>query len=132
MVGEVLRADLAQIGAVAYLGGWQTVLSLVLTPGDWDITGVLWYNPVSLEPVAVVGASLSFVTNTQGIPNEANTGIWQQPEQNINPYSATPVGPVQSTSAASRTVFLTAKILDEPTVAGSGVVWGVIRARRMR
>jgi hypothetical protein len=130
MVGQVLLVNVVEISGATYLNpGFQDAVSLSLPAGDWDVCGILYYNPAASSDTWWISASLSFASGTQGA-QEAVTTIYESGAQNTQ-RNATPVGPVSSTSAAPRTVYLVARIQNVSDV-NYGVIFGTIRARRMR
>ncbi len=132
MVGEVLLVRTSIPGAAYTVGSNipQNVLSLNLPAGDWDVVGTLVVNSSATSVMDMINGSLSFVSATIG-PDESTACHSGHALQN-NYYWTAQAGPIQSTSAALRTIYLVARINYISDLADYPLVWGVIRARRMR
>lgn len=75
-VGEIISASLSASTPTSMTTATpKTVTSITLTPGDWNIQGILYWLPAASTNVTVFTESISATTNTLasafGIPNAA-------------------------------------------------------------
>lgn len=130
-VGEYLESVLGSGSATSVTNNTaKTIVSITLTPGDWDVSGLINYIDAASTSTTSSYASLSLVTNAidttvgrfsgnffgAGVPGAStNYGI--------------PVGPLRFSVSSNTTVFLVA--ICNFTVS-TKTAYGIIRARRVR
>lgn len=128
-IGEVISATLAQGSAVALTTATaKTVTSISLTPGDWDVDGVVGLIPAASTSITQMAEGAHTTTDTLGaagtfsniiqaatVPG-ANAMYRNIPRQRIN-------------VAATTTVYLIAQATFTVSTLGA---FGTIRARRVR
>jgi hypothetical protein len=123
-IGEVISALLTTGLAVG--GSPTTLLSMVLSPGDWDVTAELWLQATgSTNPTTLQGA-INTVANFPGVPG---VGVARYVEGYTSPVVGlvmAALGPARISSAANTTVYLMAS--SNQTANG----YGKLYARRAR
>lgn len=129
MVGEIITSSLAAGSATALTTATpKTITSIALTPGDWDVSGVVDFLPAATTSITVLAEGASAVTNTLGADDTYAS----------DSMAATVPGavaqrkniPTQRISiAANTTIYLIASATF--TVAAM-TGFGTIRARRVR
>ena len=66
-IGELKTASLAVGAATALVTATpKTIISMTLTPGDWDVSGVVDFLPAATTSITVLGEGVSTVDNTFG------------------------------------------------------------------
>jgi hypothetical protein len=107
------------------------ITSVLLTPGDWEVSGVGGYYPSTVNATSI-SMAVSLVSNT--LPSNTTDSLEGQFEMSVtfSPNSANcwPVGPRR----VNVTVNTTAYLVGEASYSGAGtpVFWGFIKARRVR
>jgi hypothetical protein len=133
MIGEELVSTVVIGSAVPLVNGAaKTVTSIVLTPGDWDVTGIGYFTGSSATKVAYIYATLSPIDN----------GLDQDPGRSgVMPFFYTAplltdinqvsqdAGTSRFTVAANTTVYL---VVQASFNSGTWSAFGYLRARRMR
>jgi hypothetical protein len=132
MVGEVLSSS--NIGGVALTtNAAMNVTQITLSPGDWNVGGVIIFSPANTGPNSVI-AALSQTAATLPSDNDVATGrgimqqIWAS-SMPSNKTQTTPTSLMRVNTSTSKTVYLVAL-----AVFGGGIVTvtGYISARRVR
>lgn len=128
-VGEVLTATLAVGDAVALVTTEaKDVLTLDLTPGDWDVDAVLGLIPAATTSITNVAGGLHTTADTLG----AAGTYFQRASAAVVPGAVQQHNPVPTQRfnvAVATTIHLVAKAtFTVDTLAG----FGTIRARRVR
>lgn len=132
MVGEVIANS--SIGGIALTtAAAMNVASVTLTPGDWNVGGVVVFTPANTGPNSVI-AALSQTAATLPSDNDVATGrgimqqIWAS-SMPSNKTQTTPTSLMRVNTSTSKTVYLVAM-----AVFGGGIVsvTGYISARRVR
>lgn len=125
VIGEIIQAA-NQAGSPLTTGTAINVTSIVLTAGDWDVRGEVWYYPSAT--MAYIQAGIG--TTSATVPNLPAYGTsTSQLGGSITSTSALPVGSCVINVSASTTVYLLSMaIFASGTVSSSGK----ITARRMR
>ena len=126
-VGELLTNQLASGSATALVTATaKTVVSLTLTPGDWDITGVLDFS-LAGATTSSLRAGINSTTNAFGAQDTfVNTPLV------VTALTDTcgKVVPVMRVSIAANTTY---HLVGQATfTAGAVTAYGTIRARRVR
>jgi hypothetical protein len=65
-IGEILTATAAPAAVSLTTATAATVISVALTAGVWDVTGVVNYTPDTTTSISVTGQGINSVTNTLG------------------------------------------------------------------
>jgi Collagen triple helix repeat (20 copies) len=131
-VGEVISAG-NTIGFNLTTAVPSNVVTLVLTPGDWNVGGVIIFAPTSTGPNSVI-AALSQTTNTLPPDSDVATGkaIMQQIWASSMPSGktqTTPTSLIRVNTTTQKNVYLVA----QATFGGGSVnVTGYASARRIR
>jgi hypothetical protein len=131
-IGEVISSSLiASINLTTAVV--MNVTSITLTPGDWNIGGVVIFTPVSTGPNSVI-AALSQTAAALPTDNDVATGkgIMQQIWASSMPAGktqTTPTSLIRINTSTPKTVYLVA----QATFGGGSVgVTGYVSARRVR
>ena len=134
IVGQVLEDSIASGDAVAVaLTAKVEIGTLTLTPGDWDVSGVVVLNNVQ--------TGISDLTAGIATPAAANLGddmltVNQQHDTQIindgNSVVPIPVSRFRVAAATTQVVKLAVHIEGFPNGLPASVAWGRIVARRMR
>lgn len=127
-VGEVLSTTVAPATVSLTSTTAANVASVALTPGDWDVSGVVNYTPNAITSVTVMSQGASATTATLGAQDTYSTdaNAAEIPGANV----ITKVIPTQRFKLASlTTVYLVALAVFTANTLTAG---GTIRARRMR
>lgn len=128
-IGEYIESVVASGSAVSLTTGTaKTVTSISLTPGDWDVSGVVSLLPAASTSVTRRSASISLTADTLGA-NGAQT---------IQPVAAVVTGatsfslptPTVRVSIAVTTIVYLIGFAD--FTVSTMAAFGAIRARRMR
>jgi hypothetical protein len=123
-VGEYVTASASTVSLTN--GTAANITSISLTAGDWDVSGVIQFNPAGTTVMQVQNGSISTTSAAQG-PLGSNGGISGSQTAGNGATVVTPV--VRLSIASTTTVFLVANtFFSTSTCTGSGV----IRARRVR
>lgn len=132
-VGEVITASLASGSAVSLTDATaKTVTSITLTPGDWDVSGVVGYIVGPTTSTVYFEAGTSLVDNTAGTAGSDYTRLPYGASgvvTNSNSYFTAPLRRVTVAAATTTVVYLIAK---SSFSISTTTAWGTIRARRMR
>ena len=128
IVGEYITSLVALGGAVNLATNvGSTVTSIVLTAGDWDVTGIIDFHPGSTTAVTYLQGGSSLSPTTLGIQDTFFT----------NPFStATTLIDASETLPTRRFNFISTNTVYLVAIAGFTVstmtAYGSIRARRVR
>jgi hypothetical protein len=131
-IGEEITASVASGSAIALTSNAaKTITSIVLTPGDWDVSGQVAFTSTATTSFTINAGSLSTVTDT----SSAVLGRWNQHVgaafvPNGIPISAV-MGPSRFTVATATTTTVYLVAFATFTVSTSGG-YGIISARRAR
>lgn len=130
-VGEYVAANLGNASAITLSNNTPaTVISISLTAGDWDVTGVVGFNPGGSTVVTQYLAALSTTTNATPGPDSGMQIEVSFPSASTFAQATILPVPVSRISIASTTtVYLVA---DSLFSTSSCLAWGNIRARRVR
>ena len=135
-IGEYTTASIASAAAVALVttGTVTSIVSITLTPGDWDVWGSGYFQASSTAVlwgtmgVAVNNASNAFPANPSG--GMAQLSLSSSGVSSLA-TSILGVGAVQFLSSATMTAWLVANVLASAGVASCSA-YGIIQARRRR
>lgn len=127
-VGELISAAVAVgAGIVLTTGVAVNVTSIALTAGDWDVTGVVDFNPGATTTTTSLQGGLSIVSATLGAQDSGFSNPFAIASTGVDASEVLPV--VRFSLAGPTTVFLVA-------VAAFAIstlkAYGTIRARRVR
>ncbi|MDI6742655.1 MAG: hypothetical protein QMD11_07935 [Smithella sp.] len=135
-IGELLSVTIPIGNAISETSATPVnVCSLNLTPGDWDVSGVL-NRSLNGATATIYGAAISPTSNT--VPPQAGGGgvgpdsvVSQRATfgTTITGAFITAVGPVRISLAAAAAIYLVAA---DTFSAGTIDIYGTLRARRMR
>lgn len=134
--GEYLTSTVASGSAVSCsTGTGKSVTSLALTPGDWEVSGVIHHKCGATTNVTQLRASLSTTADTEG-SQAGGSGVGVEGLVVFNQAAAVPaadistvIPPVRVSLTANTTIQLVAK--DTFTVSTMGA-YGSLQARRIR
>lgn len=134
--GEYLSASVATGSAVSLSTGTaKDVVALALTPGDWEVFGVVHHKPAASTSVTALKASISPTVDTAGT-QAGGSGIGLEGLVVSNMAAMVPaadvsqqVGPVRVSLTTNTTIHLVAQ--DTFTVSTMGA-YGSLQARRVR
>lgn len=129
-LGEELSAELVAGSKVSLVTNTpKTIISLELTPGDWDLYGVVTFVAAATTSITRLSQSISTTTNTHGnnkqrkqqttaavVPGATNTPIADTPTVRVN-------------IAANTTYYL---IAEATFTVDTLQAYGYLRARRVR
>lgn len=124
-IGEFLSASLAGGSAITLTTNvTASPVSLSLTAGDWDVSGVVQFSPTAAIPAgSYLGAALGLTIASPGVPD----GTYQVANASVSTSVPTPIDRFSFT--ATTTVHLNAYA---NFASGSLTAFGQIRARRVR
>lgn len=135
-VGELVTSTVATAAAVALSTGVsKDVTTISLTPGDWDVSGVVDFKPAATTSVTALKAGVSAALDT--LPTQAGGSgigtdpldVWNQAANVPAADVSVPFGPARVTLAATTTLHLVASATFTVSTMGA---YGTIRARRVR
>jgi hypothetical protein len=128
-VGEYVSSTVLVANAVSMVTNvGKTVTSITLTPGDWDVTGLVGSRTAATTSISHTSQSISLVDNTMGgIGNETSRNNGAYVPGALSFLEATPV--VRISIATTTVVYMVAHALF--TIAAVDC-YGVLRARRVR
>ena len=135
-IGEYLSTTVATASAVSLTTATaKDVMTLALTPGDWDVSAMVQHKPAATTSITVLSCSISPTADTMntqpggsGIGTDPIVTLGQAAQVNALEVSQS-ITPVRVSVAAATTLHLVCK--DTFTVSTMGA-YGTIRARRMR
>ena len=137
LVGEYMSAVIASGSALALTTATaRTIASLVLTAGDWDVAGELWFTPAATTTATALAAGIG--TTANAVPaapadNAARASVSATSASSMNntgiANTVLACGPCRMSLAATTTVYIAAlATFAVSTLSG----YGRIRARRLR
>jgi hypothetical protein len=132
-VGEYVESNIASGSAIAAgaTGVAKTLTSISLTAGDWDVSGVVQWIPLSTTVMSAYAGSISTTTNTLDITN----GRWSSMVLQTgvtgagNTDGSSAIIPCRFSLASTTTIYLVGRATY--TTAGLNM-YGILRARRVR
>lgn len=105
------------------------VTSISLTAGDWDVSGVVLYNPNAATTTSYMQVGISQTSATQPTLGAENNGVFSTDTLAAGVAEAFTIGPMRISLAGTTTVYLVA----EATFAvNTQSAYGFIGARRVR
>ena len=130
-VGEVLTASLAVGSATALTTATaKTIISMSLTAGDWDVTGVIDFKPAATTNTTLLLFGASSTNNTLGADDTYASTVFLTAGQVTTVGDYRRVIPTQRFSLAGTTTIY---LVGQATFTVSTQTgYGTIRARRMR
>jgi hypothetical protein len=121
IVGEILEAT--QTGTAVTTNTTTNLVQLTLTPGDWDVVGIVSIRPTGGSVTRVLAGT---VQTSAGVPVFPDRLVVNGSDTTVQEY---PVPTVRLNVAASTTIYLSATAtFAAGTVSGDGY----LRARRVR
>jgi len=138
--GEYLEANTLLAGAVALTTATPAnITSVILTPGDWDVVGIIDFVPAATTSVTQLNNSLSTTTATlatKAPSTSAAINIGPFATTSVNQAAAVPAAevmlagsPTRISVSANTTVYLVAQAA---FTVSTMTAYGSIRARRVR
>jgi len=132
-VGEYIESNITNGASVAAgtTGNAKTMTSLTLTPGDWDVAGVISWIPAATTTLTAHYASISLTTNVVdftfgrinvGTLPSAITGAGNTTNSNV-------VMPCRFNVSANTIIYLVGQAIYGVSTLG---MYGNLRARRIR
>lgn len=130
-IGEVIPAALAQGSLITLTTNTPAnVTSIILTPGDWEITGVVDYLPAATTTViSLQQASSTTTANFDGTQDADSVSALCGGVPNSQMRLPIPTRRIQVSGPASVTVYLVTRAIFGTSTLKA---WGSINARRMR
>lgn len=127
-LGEELSAELVIGSAVSLTTATpKTITSLLLTPGDWDLTGIVTFVPAATTSITRLTQSISTTTNTHGNNKQKRSQSQAAVVPNAEVISDTPT--VRVNISANTTYYLVAEAV---FTVSTMTAYGYLRARRIR
>lgn len=127
-IGEYIESVVPAAGVALTSGAVADITSISLTPGDWDVTGVIGLRYGAGTTCSAERGSISQVAGTLG-----TVASGQQAQQaamtGTTVDNVFPVGPVRISLSATTTLYLNAMAVFAVNTMNA---WGTIRARRAR
>lgn len=129
-VGEYVSSTVLVGSSIALTTNTQTnVTSITLTPGDWDVSGVVYINPAATTNVTRWTASISTTSATlDGTPGRFSNTIVTGGTTPGNVLTESII-PTRMSLSANTTVYL---IAYSTFTVSTNSAFGIIRARRVR
>jgi hypothetical protein len=130
-VGELITASLAVGSATALVTATaKDVITISLTAGDWDVTGVVDFAPAATTNATLLLAGASQTANTLGADDTYSSTVFLTAGQVTTNGNYRQVIPTQRFSLAATT---TVRLIAQATFTVSTMTaYGTIRARRVR
>ena len=130
-IGEYISSTVAVGSGVSLTPNTITnITSIVLTPGDWDVSGTLYYVGSGVGTNATSGQSSITTVSAGGSIIMGQSHLFDCASQNLgNYYPTSYMGPARFNVSSNTTVYLVGAIV---FFAGTMVGAGIIRARRVR
>jgi len=126
-VGEYITSVIGSGSAVSLTTGTAAnVTSITLTPGDWDVSGVVEFTPAAGTAVTYIAGSSGTTSATH---NAQNGFLIGGIGAGIVGVLANPIGTVRYSVASNTTVYLVAQ---SAFSGGTMAAYGFIGARRAR
>lgn len=131
-VGEIIESKILSGSATSLVTSTsKNVTSISLTPGDWEVYGVIYFVPAATTNVVMLFSSIAVTTNTldttSGAFDATSYGTGQVPGTTPNP--AAHVGPIRLSLSATTTYYLVANAQFSVSTL---TAYGYIKARRVR
>jgi len=129
-VGEYKESEVLIASAVSLVTATaKDITSLSLTPGDWDVWGVIDMNPAGTTTMSTVEGWIS--TTSATAPTKPNKGALFHYQQSFGAGLAQdfPVGRRRISIAATTTVYLSVKVSFAISTLSA---YGLLAARRFR
>ena len=131
-VGEYISASVAVGSAVSLTTATPAnITSISLTAGDWDVTGVIYFNTTSTTSITIFGACLTATSATFSLSAGAFVRTVQPAEVPLtgSPSFTSQVGPYRISLASTTTIYL---VSTQEFTASTLTGWGLLSARRVR
>jgi len=132
-VGEYIESNIANGAPVAAgtTGNAKTMTSITLTPGDWDVAGVISWIPAATTTLTAHYASISLTTNAIDFTfGRVNVGTLPSAVTGVgNTTNSNPVMPCRFNVSASTIIYLVGQAVYGVSTLG---MYGNLRARRIR
>jgi len=127
-LGEELSAEVLVGDAVALVTNTaKTVVSVTLTAGDWDLSGVVSFLPAATTSITKLSQSISATTNTHGANKNKKAAAFTAVVPNDTAIADTPI--VRVNVSETTTYYL---IAQATFTVDTLSVYGYLRARRVR
>lgn len=128
-VGQYIEASLAAGSATSLVSGTaKTVISISLTAGDWDVSGVVYYTTGGTTSTTAVSCATSTVDNT--FPSDPDPSVYQYNGATVtNHFFRIPAGLKRYSLSSTTTVYL---VTASNFTVSTTTAYGLIRARRVR
>lgn len=131
-VGQILTASLAIGSSVSLTSGvTANIATITLTPGDWDVWGVVDFNGAATTTATFCIAGIS--QSSTGLPSAGDLDRTQQVFNSFAVFNIAtvivPAGPIRLTVASNTQIWLTGTAAFAVSTA---TAFGTIRARRVR
>lgn len=129
-VGEVIESNV-QVGSAVSLtsGATSDVTSIVLTPGDWDVTGNAVLKTTATTSVTFIAGSITTVAATHNSNNGFRISSPAHAPGTADLGGACPARRIQVATATTTTVYLNAT---GTFTVSTLVAYGYVSARRAR
>lgn len=129
-IGEYVSSNVSATMALTN-GSAKTITSVSLTAGDWDVSGLVSFNPSSTTATQVGGGIGTTANALPSVPSDSGSfssvgGSWSG---SVQPSMWLPVSPARISVASTTTVYLIGYAVFS---AGTMQVGGTLRARRVR
>jgi len=128
-VGEAVRAVVTSFTNFAATATWGNVTSISLTAGDWDVTGLLYYQLNGATSAGAYEVAISLFSGNTTTDHSAGDNVMDGPFPTVALNQSISVPVWRVSVASTTTVFL--KALGVYTVGNPRYV-GRISARRIR
>lgn len=131
VVGEIIDATLSSGSATSLTTATaKDIITVSLTAGDWDVSGIAYFQPTVTTSVNNFAASISSTLNTL----DTTPGRWGQwggaaQVDSLGVPKTMPAGPFRISLASTTTLRLVAQ---SSFTASTLTAYGYIRARRVR
>lgn len=130
-IGEYVTAALASGSATALsTGAGKTIISISLTVGDWDVSGIASFIPGATTNITVLNYGSSLVNNTQGAEDTYGSPIFPTAGTvNTGAVYKFPIPQVRVSVGSTTTVYLVAAAV---FTLSTLTAYGTISARRVQ
>lgn len=132
-VGELLTQSRLSGSATSVTSGSQlniTASALALTPGSWEVSGVIYYVPAGTTVVSWLQCGISATTAVvDTTPGSWSINAWTATGQNLQQTTSIPCGPVRVAVSANTNYFL---VGNSSFATSTMTAYGFIKGVRVR
>ena len=127
--GEIISSSVNSASASSLTTNTnKNVTSIILTPGEWDVSGVVCYKPAGTTVMTSMQHGVSTIISTLPVTPEFASSLSLNDVSTIDIQCVCPVRRVSVPAGTTQTVYLVAKAVFTTSTCS---VYGGIRANRI-